>query len=113
MSPSSTPRVHSGRPSTTPGSADTRTSRCGGATATPEAKAAAAKQLGLDGSYPSQYWRWIKGIFHGDMGHSLLSNRPISDIVKTALPITLELIILGLLIAVLIGIPLGVISAVK
>jgi peptide/nickel transport system permease protein len=47
------------------------------------------------------------------MGHSLLSNRPISDIVKTALPITLELIILGLLIAVLIGIPLGVISAVK
>ena len=47
------------------------------------------------------------------MGHSLLSNRPISDIIKTALPITLELIILGLLIAVSIGIPLGVISAVK
>jgi peptide/nickel transport system permease protein len=47
------------------------------------------------------------------MGHSLLSNRPISDIIKTALPITLELILLGLLIAVVIGIPLGVISAVK
>jgi peptide/nickel transport system permease protein len=85
----------------------------GDATATPEAKAAAAKQLGLDGSYPAQYWRWVSGIVHGNMGHSLLSNRPISDIIKTALPITLELIVLGLLIAVVIGIPLGVISAVK
>ena len=52
----------------------------GDATATPEAKAAAARQLGLDGSYPSQYWRWVKGIFQGDMGHSLLNSRPISDI---------------------------------
>jgi peptide/nickel transport system permease protein len=85
----------------------------GDATASPEARAAAAKQLGLDGSYPSQYWRWIKGIFHGDMGNSLLSNRPISEIVTAALPITLELIVFGLLIAVLIGVPLGVISAVR
>jgi peptide/nickel transport system permease protein len=85
----------------------------GDATATPEAKAAAAHQLGLDGSYPSQYWRWVKGIFQGDMGISLLNSRPISDILKTALPVTIELIVLGLLIAVVIGIPLGVISAVK
>ena len=85
----------------------------GDATATPEAKAAAAHQLGLDGSYPSQYWRWVKGIFEGNMGVSLLNSRPISDMLKTALPITIELIVLGLLIAVLIGIPLGVISAVR
>ena len=85
----------------------------GDATATPEAKAAAAHQLGLDGSYPSQYWRWISGIFHGNLGVSLLNSRPISDTMKTALPITIELIFLGLLIAVTIGIPLGVISAVK
>jgi len=85
----------------------------GDATATPEAKALAAHQLGLDGSYPSQYWRWVSGIFHGNMGISLLNSRPISDTMKTALPITIELIFLGLLIAVSIGIPLGVISAVK
>jgi len=85
----------------------------GDATATPAAKAAAAHQLGLDGSYPSQYWRWVSGIFHGNMGVSLLNSRPISDTMKTALPITIELIFLGLLIAVSIGIPLGVISAVK
>jgi peptide/nickel transport system permease protein len=85
----------------------------GDATATPAAKAAAAHQLGLDGSYPSQYWRWVSGLFHGDMGVSLLNSRPISDTMKTALPITIELVFLGLLIAVAIGIPLGVISAVK
>ena len=83
------------------------------AAATPEAKAAVAHQLGLDHSYPSQYWRFVSGIFQGDMGHSLLSGRPVSDILKTAVPITIELIVLAVLIAVLIGVPLGVISAVK
>jgi peptide/nickel transport system permease protein len=85
----------------------------GDATATPEAKARAAKQLGLDGSYLHQYWEWISGIFHGDLGNSLLSQRPIADIFKSALPVTIELILLGLLIAVAIGVPLGVISAVR
>ncbi len=85
----------------------------GDATASPEAKEAAAKQLGLDGSYLEQYWRWIKGIFQGDLGNSLLSQRPISEIFTSALPVTIELIIFGLLIAVVIGIPLGVISAVR
>jgi peptide/nickel transport system permease protein len=85
----------------------------GDATASPEAKAAAAKQLGLDGSYPSQYWRWVDGIFHGDLGNSLLNGRPIGTTLTTALPITVELILLGLLIAVVVGVPLGVISAVR
>jgi peptide/nickel transport system permease protein len=85
----------------------------GDATASPEAKARAAHDLGLDGSYPSQYWRWIKGFVDGDLGKSLLNQRPITDILRTALPITVELILLGLLIAVVIGVPLGVISAVR
>ena len=85
----------------------------GDATASPAAQAAAAKQLGLDGSYPHQYWEWVNGIFHGDLGNSLLSQRPISQIFQSALPITIELIIFGLLIAVLVGVPLGVISAVR
>jgi peptide/nickel transport system permease protein len=85
----------------------------GDATATPELRARAAHDLGLDGSYVSQYWRWVKGIFTGDMGHSLLNQRPITDILSTALPITIELILFGLLIAVVVGVPLGVISAVR
>jgi peptide/nickel transport system permease protein len=85
----------------------------GDALATPEQRQAAAEQLGLDGSYPRQYWEWVSGMFQGDFGTSLLSQRPISEIFLDALPITIELIILGLLIATVIGIPLGVISAVR
>jgi peptide/nickel transport system permease protein len=85
----------------------------GDATATPEQRQAAAEQLGLDGSYPRQYWEWVSGMFQGDFGTSLLSQQPISEIFLAALPITIELIILGLLIATVIGIPLGVISAVR
>jgi len=85
----------------------------GDATATPEQREAAAKQLGLDGSYPHQYWEWVSGLFRGDFGTSLLSQRPISDVFSDALPVTIELIVLGLLIATVIGVPLGVISAVR
>lgn len=85
----------------------------GDAQATPEQRHQAAVQLGLVGSYPQQYWNWISGIFQGDFGNSLLSQRPISEIFADALPITVELVFLGLLIATLIGIPLGVISAVR
>src|SRR5207245_5427984 len=53
------------------------------------------------------------GIFHGDMGRSLLSQRPIAQIFQSALPVTIELIVFGLLIAILIGLPLGVTSAVR
>lgn len=85
----------------------------GDAQATPEQRHQAAVQLGLVGSYPEQYWNWISGIFQGDFGNSLLSQRPISDIFADALPITVELVFLGLLIATVIGVPLGVISAVR
>jgi peptide/nickel transport system permease protein len=85
----------------------------GDATASPEAKAAAAKQLGIDGPYISQYWHWVTGIFQGNLGNSYLSQRPIADIFASALPITIELIVFGLLIAIVIGVPLGVISAVR
>jgi peptide/nickel transport system permease protein len=82
-------------------------------TATPEQIAAAKKQLGLTGSYPEQYWRWVSGALHGDLGRSLLSQQPVSDIIKTSLPIDIELISLGILIALVFGIPLGVLSAVR
>jgi peptide/nickel transport system permease protein len=85
----------------------------GDTTATAAQRALAAKQLGLNGTYAEQYWRWISGIFHGDLGHSYLNQRPITQILGDALPITIELVVLSLLIATMIGIPLGVISAVR
>src|SRR5262249_41185529 len=68
---------------------------------------------GLDGSYPDQYWRWISHTFRGDLGHSLLSQQPVNNIMTTAIPIDLELILLAIFIALVIGIPLGAISAVR
>src|SRR3954454_7223643 len=82
----------------------------GDLTATPEIKERAKEQLGLNGSYPEQYWRWVKGVFQGDFGHSLYTSQPIGQTIADALPVTIELVFLGLLIAVVIGVPLGVIS---
>jgi peptide/nickel transport system permease protein len=81
--------------------------------ATPEQIEAAKKQLGLTGSYWHQYWRWFSGAIHGDFGHSLLTQQPVSEIMRNALPIDIELILLGILIALIVGIPLGVLSAIR
>ena len=81
--------------------------------ATEAVKQQAREQLGLTGSYPEQYWRWISGFLQGDFGFSFRNTQPVSEILLNALPITLELVLLALLIAVVIGLPLGVLSAVK
>jgi peptide/nickel transport system permease protein len=85
----------------------------GDTTITPEQRHQLREQLGLTGSYPEQYWRWIKGLFTGDMGRSLVSTVPVGHTLGNALPITFELIGLGIVIALLFGIPFGVISAVR
>ena len=85
----------------------------GDVTADEEVKQQAREQLGLTGSYPEQYWRWISNAFQGDLGDSLRNTEPVSAILRDALPITMELIFLALLIAVVVGVPLGVISATR
>ena len=80
--------------------------------ATPD-EIAREKALGLTGSYPEQYWRWASGAVHGDFGHSLLSQQAVSSIMSSALPIDIELVLLGIVIALAVGIPLGALSAVK
>jgi len=85
----------------------------GDLSASEEVKDRAREQLGLTGSYPEQYWRWISGVLQGDFGFSLRNTEPVSNVILDALPVTLELVFLGLLIAVLVGVPLGVISAVR
>ena len=82
-------------------------------TATEEVKQQAREDLGLSGSYPEQYWNWASGVVQGDFGDSYRNAEPVSDVLWRAVPITLELMILALLIATLIGVPLGVISAVR
>src|SRR5262245_26789389 len=82
-------------------------------TATPEQLQEAKEKLGLTGSYFEQYWNWIKGVVQGDFGNSLLTGQPVTEIMRTSLPIDIQLIFMGLLIALVIGIPLGVMSAVR
>jgi peptide/nickel transport system permease protein len=85
----------------------------GDAVATEEQKDQVREQLGLTGSYPEQYWHWASGVVTGDFGESYRNTEPVADVLSRAVPITLELMILALLIATLIGVPLGVISAVR
>jgi peptide/nickel transport system permease protein len=82
-----------------------------GTRATPAAVAAINKELGLDRPVLVQYWSWLIGVFHGDLGTSLVSQQSVSTILANGLPITLTLIVGALVVSIVVGIPVGVISA--
>ena len=69
--------------------------------------------LGLDKSLPIQYGQWIFGLFRGDLGFSYVSEKPVIDEILPRIPITARLAGLALLFSVVMGVPLGVISAVR
>ena len=79
----------------------------------PAAKAALEKELGLDLPIPLQYWSWISALLTGDLGISYVSELPAIDELAPRIPITLKLAAMSLFFAVLFGVPLGVISAVR
>ncbi len=76
-------------------------------------KARIEKELGLDKPIPVQYANWIGGLLRGDLGYSYQTERPAIDEIAPRIPITARLAVLALSFSVLIGVPLGVISAVK
>jgi peptide/nickel transport system permease protein len=84
-----------------------------GARPTPEQIAQARQQLGLDRPLYEQYLRYMRGLFRGDLGTSVRSHQPIITDLKTYLPATMELVLAGMAMAVVIGIPLGVFSGAK
>lgn len=65
-------------------------------------------QLGLDRPLVAQYLSWVGNVFHGDLGTDFISKTPITQLLSERLPVTLELTILAMGLALLIGIPLGV-----
>ena len=69
------------------------------------------KQLGFDKPLPIQYAVYMNELLHGDLGQSLGTKRPVLTEIRGRLPATLELLFSGMFLAVLIGIPLGVLSA--
>ena len=68
---------------------------------------------GLDLPVPVQFGIYIKEVFRGDLGDSIRMSRPVTDIMLERLPMTVELSLAALIIAVLVGVPLGIISAVR
>lgn len=79
----------------------------------PQDKARLEAELGLDRPILVQYWTWIKGLLTGDLGYAYVSEKPAIDEILPRIPITAKLAGLALFFSVVIGVPLGVISAVK
>lgn len=70
------------------------------------------EKLHLNESLPVRYAYWMGGVLTGDLGDSVRTQLPVLDLILQKLPVTLELAVLAMLIALLIGIPAGVVSAV-
>ncbi len=82
-----------------------------GVRAGPERIAEARAQLGLDRPLYEQYFRYVGEVLRGDFGVSVRTRRPIADELRVYLPATLELVFFSMVITVILGIPLGVVSA--
>jgi peptide/nickel transport system permease protein len=83
----------------------------GGASAGPSAVAACHAELGLDRSVLLQFFDFAWGFFRLDFGTSMWSGKPVAEEIAARLPISLEIAVIGSVLAVLIAIPLGTISA--
>jgi peptide/nickel transport system permease protein len=84
-----------------------------GPRAGPEAVAVVRHDYGLDRPVPEQYLRYVGGLLRGDLGRSFSSKRPVADDLRAFLPATIELGTAALLLALLVGVPVGIIAAVR
>jgi peptide/nickel transport system permease protein len=79
----------------------------------PSEKQAILKELGMDRPLWVQYLEWLRQILTGDLGKSYRYDLPAWQIIRPLLPVTIELALLSIVVAVLLGVPTGVISAVR
>jgi len=93
---------------------DAIAARLGTSTAlTPEQLASLRAYFGLDQPLYQQYWTWLTSLVHGDFGYSIRTGRPVLVEITERLPATLELAAAATVIAVAIGLPLGLLSAMR
>ncbi|MCY0889096.1 MAG: ABC transporter permease [Alicyclobacillaceae bacterium] len=83
-----------------------------GQDATPSSIRALTVQLGLNKPMPVQYADWLGKVLHGNLGKSLLDGQPVNQIIAQRLPVTVELALLTLFVALVIAFPLGIMAAV-
>ena len=81
--------------------------------ATPALVAMARAELNLDESIPRQIWLFVSGVLQGDLGRDFITNEPVTAIIGRALPHSIVLAVSALIFATVIGLPLGVVSAVR
>lgn len=79
----------------------------------PAAKVQIEKDLGLDQPIVVQYARWVDGLAHGDLGYSYIDEKPVLAQIAPRIPVTAELGMLALVFSIVLGVPLGVVSAVR
>lgn len=77
----------------------------------PQAIAEVRAKYNLDKPIPVQYWLWISGVLQGDFGESIRIQMPVAQLLVEKLPVTIELAVLAMFVALAIGLPMGVISA--
>ncbi|WP_028035805.1 ABC transporter permease [Chelativorans sp. J32] len=71
------------------------------------------RQYNLDQPLPIQYLSWIGGVLHGDLGNSMRLGRPVLDLILDRLPVTLQLAVMAMFFALVVGLTAGIISAIK
>ena len=71
------------------------------------------RALNLDAPYGEQYLNYMGNLLQGNLGHSYRSNKPVMEIVAAAWPATLQLAACSMLVAIIIGLPIGIFAAVK
>jgi peptide/nickel transport system permease protein len=81
--------------------------------ASPQARAAATHELGLDQPLPVQFAKWLGALVRGDLGDSLLTHASVRSEIVSHAPPTIELTLLATLFSVLVGVPLGAIAALR
>ena len=80
---------------------------------TPIQRASLAAYFGIDQPIHMQYWRWLTGLFQGDLGISVTYGKPVLSVILERFPLTLELALLAMVIALGIGVPAGVLAATR
>lgn len=84
-----------------------------GTEATEASLAATRERLGLNRPLHVQYLSWLGDVLRGDLGRSMIDNRPVTTAIANAFPVTLQIALISLVMALLVGVPAGIVSAVR
>ena len=84
-----------------------------GTQASPAQVAALSRQLGLDRPVPVQYWEYLGRLVHGNLGQSYINQLPVASEIGQRLPSTVELALAALVVALVIGVPAGLVAGIR